>query len=267
MLDIAKLADRQLSDYDARRPGIMFAEGISLSEEQAYELQSEVCRLRELRGETVVGYKIGCTSSVIQQQLGIDHPVFGRLFSTERHGSGVELSIHQFAALAVEGELAIRLSKDVPRDCGDRDRLLGCVGSVFPVIELHNHVLRAANRGAAELVANNALHAGFVVPNLDLSLPSSDGLSLRIALNGDTVAEVACFRWQDTVVQAIADLSSLLASHGLSLRADHVVLTGSLAELIPIPNGTRVEVRAIEHGSVTATFDCLNSTNQNSMQS
>jgi 2-keto-4-pentenoate hydratase len=256
ILDIAELAAGQLRDYDARTPGTMFAEEISLSEEQAYVIQSEVCRLREQRGETTVGYKIGCTSPVIQQQLGIDHPIFGRLFSTERHGSGAELSTNQFAGLAVEGELAVRLSEDVRSDCGDRDRFLSCVSSVFPVIELHNHVLRAAHRAASELIANNALHAGFVVPNVDLSLPSSDELSLRITLNGDLAAEVTYIRWQDAVVQAIADLSSLVASHGLSLRADHLVLTGSLAELIPIAVGTRVKVSTLNHGLATATFDC-----------
>ena len=196
---------------------------------------------------------------LLHLQLGIDHPIFGRLFSNERHDSGVELSTNQFAGLAVEGELAVRLSEDVPSDCGDRDRFLGCVGSVFPVIELHNHVLRAVNRAAAELIANNALHAGFVVPNVDLSLPSSDDLSLHITLNGERAAEVTYVRWQEAVVQAIADLSSLLASHGLSLRAGHLVLTGSLAELIPIAAGTRVEVSTLNHGSATATFDCLSS--------
>ena len=149
----------------------------------------------------------------------------------------------------------------MPSDCGDRDRILRCVSRVFPVIELHNHVLRSPNRAVSELIANNALHAGFVVPHLDLSLPLSDDLSLRITLNGDTAAEVTGFRWRDTVVEAIADLSSLLASHGLSLKADHFVLTGSLAELIPVSSETTVEVSTLNHGSVTATFDCLTSAN------
>lgn len=254
-LDIAQLAARQLRDYDSRSPGTMFAEGVSPSEAQAYAIQAEVCRLREQRGESVVGYKIGCTSSIIQQQLGVNHPVFGRLFSTEHYQSGVELSTNQFAGLTIEGELAVRLSENVPSGCLDRDRLLRCVSGVFPAIELHNHVLRAENLAASELIANNALHAGFVVPCPEPSLPSSDDLSLRIALNGKTTAEATSFGWQDAVAKSMADLSDLLASHGLSLQANHWVLTGSLAELIPIPAGTRVEVSTLNHGSVTATFD------------
>ncbi len=45
MLDIGHLAARQLRDYDALTPGTVFAEQLSLNEEQAYAIQSEVCRL------------------------------------------------------------------------------------------------------------------------------------------------------------------------------------------------------------------------------
>jgi 2-keto-4-pentenoate hydratase len=252
--DLADLAARQLRDYDAHTPGTLFAEGGSLSEGQAYAIQSEVCRLREQRGETVIGYKIGCTSPVIQQQLGIDHPVFGRLFATERHESGVELPLKRFFNLAIEGELAVRLSKSVPSGHANRDQILRSVGSLFPVIELHNHVLRSPDQAAAELIANNALHAGFVAPRDEPGLPSSDELPLRISLNGEAIAEVKYSRWQDAVVNAITELGSLLPSHGLSLKAGHVLLTGSLAELIPASSGTSVEVTTSNLGSVAATF-------------
>ena len=70
-MDVQLLAARQLADYDRRRPGGVFAEpGIRLSIEQSYELQFEVARLRQLRGERIAGYKIGCISHTMQDQLG-----------------------------------------------------------------------------------------------------------------------------------------------------------------------------------------------------
>jgi len=57
MLDMTHLAARQLRDCDARTPGTMFAKQLSFSEEQAYALQSTICRLREQRGALVIGYK------------------------------------------------------------------------------------------------------------------------------------------------------------------------------------------------------------------
>ena len=83
-------ASRQLADYDARRPGSVFAEGVVLSVAQGYGLQAAVAELRRRRGERIIGYKVGCTSPRIRAQLGIDHCVTGRLYATEQHVSGVE---------------------------------------------------------------------------------------------------------------------------------------------------------------------------------
>jgi hypothetical protein len=35
---------------------------------QSYELQNEIARLREERGEKIIGYKVGCTSKSIQER-------------------------------------------------------------------------------------------------------------------------------------------------------------------------------------------------------
>ena len=58
--DYASLAQRMLSDYDARTPGTLFADGLRLSLDEAWELQGAVAKLRQQRGEQVIGYKIGC---------------------------------------------------------------------------------------------------------------------------------------------------------------------------------------------------------------
>jgi 2-keto-4-pentenoate hydratase len=136
--DIAALAERQLSDYDAGSPGMMFGEGVVLDEAAAYRVAAQVAQLRTARGERVIGYKVGCTSPVIRRQLGIDHCLFGRLYDTERHGDGVKLSAARFDHLAIEGELAVRLSVDLNAGVGLDDLLDGDFGAIFPVIELHN---------------------------------------------------------------------------------------------------------------------------------
>ncbi len=91
MVDLQELARRMLADYDARTPGRLLAEPLDLTTVQAYALQAEIARLREERGEKVIGYKVGCTSRAIQAQLGVDEPIFGRLFDTGCFRSGTRL--------------------------------------------------------------------------------------------------------------------------------------------------------------------------------
>ena len=85
------LARRMLADYDAVDPGTVFAEGLRLSIPDAWRLQTAVAALREQRGETAVGYKIGCVCAGNQKMMGLTHPVWGRLWSTEQHKDGVAL--------------------------------------------------------------------------------------------------------------------------------------------------------------------------------
>ena len=82
-VDLLELAQRMLADDDARTPGQFFGEPLDLTTVQAYALQVEIARLREERGEKVIGSKVGCTSRPIPMQLGVKEPIFGRLFDIE----------------------------------------------------------------------------------------------------------------------------------------------------------------------------------------
>ena len=169
--DLSDAAARQLADYDAGQPGRMFGEGVQLDVPEAYQLQAAVAKLRAQRGEHIIGYKVGCTSPTIRTQLGITHSVFGRLFDSEHHATGVTLACDRFDHLAIEGELAVELTRPPQQTdfADDAPRTIpACVGRVFPVIELHNHVLRGATKTASELIANNAIHAGFCAGNSQL---------------------------------------------------------------------------------------------------
>src|SRR6266481_2477716 len=155
LVDLESIARHRLADYDAHRPGTIFGDpGFRLTLPEAYQVQMRVASLRESRGESIAGYKVGCFSEPVQKQLGIAEPVFGHLFASETHRSGVSLDAARFDHLAIEGEFAFRISDDA-----------GAIGSVFAVIELHNYVFRApAAARAEELVASTAMQAGIVLP-------------------------------------------------------------------------------------------------------
>ena len=72
-VDLQELARSMLADYDARTPGRLFTEPLALTVLQAYDLQEEIARLREERGEKVIGYKVGCTSPADTSERGALH--------------------------------------------------------------------------------------------------------------------------------------------------------------------------------------------------
>lgn len=247
-------ASRQLADYDARQPGMMFAEGILLNVAEGYELQSAVTELRQLRGERIIGYKVGCTSPKIRAQLGIDHCITGRLFDSEQHMSDAVLSRKAYANLAIEGELAIELSREPMPDDFSEMKIPACVARVFPVIELHNLVMRGVQPSAGELIAHNALHAGVVAapgisPEKALSKPS-----LAIFSNDRLLEECRGSLLVQTIQTSLKWLMEMVRTRGDRLSTGQIILTGSIPSLIPIKEDCHIHVEAPPFGRIEVEF-------------
>ncbi|MFT5328425.1 MAG: 2-keto-4-pentenoate hydratase [Planctomycetaceae bacterium] len=248
-------ATRQLADYDAHSPGSIFGEGVVLSVAQGYDLQAAVARLRCERGERIIGYKVGCTSPTIRSQLGIDHCVTGRLYDSERHSTGSELSRQTFANLAIEGELAVELAHEpTERDFHDADRIPSCVARVFPAIELHHHVLRGKRPSAGELIAHNAINGGFVEGTGIGADEFSDDSSLAIFADDQLLEGCKGPALVQTIHSSLKWLTGIVQERGDRLVAGQIILTGSIPSLIPISHNCRVRVEARPFGSVDATF-------------
>ena len=110
MNPLEELADRQWRDYRARQPGTCFADpDFVLSLAEAYELQDAVAKLRIAAGDRLIGYKVGCTGPGTVQQFGMQGPIRGCLFESEVRRHGDTLNFDDFAGLAIEGEMAVRI--------------------------------------------------------------------------------------------------------------------------------------------------------------
>lgn len=247
--ELQRLARRQLADYYARTPGRMFAGGSHrLDLDAAYRLQLEIARLRtEVHGEAVMGYKIGCVSPSVQRQLGVEHPVFGHVFASEGWLDGASLSPAAFCRLGIEGEFAVTLAADIAEPAVLRDRPERFVERVFPVIELHNHMLRGTEPSAVEVVANNALHAGIVLPERKVPPTGGQTLEIQVWINDE--------RQGRATVDPLATLPALaerLAVQGIHLRQGDLALTGSPLPIYDVGPGDAIRVEAPQIGTVRA---------------
>lgn len=243
---VRELALRQLHDYRAKTPGMYFGEEHPpLGLDQAYAVQAEVARLRLAAGDAVAGFKIGCIGPRVVEQFGMSGPIRGILYRSELRETDARLSLAEFPSLAIEAETAIRI--------GDA----GAIAEIFPVIELHHLVFRGARKTLPELVANNGLHAGVVLPRRQARSPSGDAASALSLFIDDVVLEKGGLWGLRGGAEAARDwLASHLAEHGMTLEPGHLVLSGTPLGLHRVHPGQRIRVEAGSLGtaeiSVTA---------------
>jgi 2-keto-4-pentenoate hydratase len=236
---VEALAARQLADYRRLSPGSFFAEQREpLTVEDAYRVQLEIVRLRVKDADRIAGYKIGCTSAEIERQFGLRGPIHAVLFESELRRSGVRLSASSFANLAIEGEMAARIGDD------------GKITALFPVIELHNLVFRSEPKTLAELIVNNGLNAGVVLPDAE----ANDGARrhegaprLRVLVNGDLIDEGELWSLPGGGAASVTWLEENLKRRGGKLLPGHLVLTSTPLGIHRVHPGDHIEVFAGDH--------------------
>ena len=252
--ELRELARRMLVDYDARTPNQIFRQPLTLTIDEAYQLQGEVARRREQRGEKIIGYKVGCISTTIQQQLGISEPIFGRLFDTECHSSGARLSCANYANLAVEGEVAVRLRRDVTATPRTHEDYLNCIDEMFPVVELHHYVLHSPEPSCQELIASNGMNAGFVMAKSAIRMRGSTNPELTISISNGAVDSVNEASAVARPMESLRWLASRLGAIGMRLSRGQVILTGSPLKLFAVKPGMRVVVEFESMGTSSSEF-------------
>jgi 2-keto-4-pentenoate hydratase len=231
---LAPLADRQWRNYRARDPGTCFADpDFTLDLQEAYELQGAVSALRIADGDRVVGYKVGCTGPGTIAQFGMAGPIRAYLYESEVRRTGVTLDLADFTQLAIEGEMAIRIGED------------GKIAAAFPVIELHHFVFRGPRKTLVELVANNGLNAGIVLPaeGWSSSLAHLAGSPmLRVEIGSRVVESGDLWPMAGGAAASVDWLRQHLAEFGLALAPGQIVLSGTPLGLYPMVPGDSVIV-------------------------
>jgi 2-keto-4-pentenoate hydratase len=243
-----------------RMPLQALAADIAPSDESSgYRIQDAVHVM--LAGEVgpLVGYKIGCTSAVMQRYLGIPHPCAGGVFAKGVHNSGVSLRHGDFVRVGVECEIAVRLARDLASSgtAFTADSVAPSIDAYHPAIEIvDDRYADWQTIGAPTLVADDFFAAGCV-----LGQPVSRGVAPDLlAVTGRAVingAEVGRGTGADVLGHphhALAWLANHLAASGKQLRAGQIVLTGSLVQTVWLNAGDSVVMELSGLGSVAAEF-------------
>jgi 2-keto-4-pentenoate hydratase len=243
----------------SRTPLQSLAADAPQDEAEGYRIQDAVHELLAADFGAMAGYKIGCTSAVMQRYLNIPHPCGGGVFTNGIHQSGASLRASDFVRVGVECEIAVRLARDLDPSQApfSADDVAQAVEAYLPAIEIvDDRYADWQSLGAPTLVADDFFAAGCV---LGEAVPRSQAPDLldvvgRARVNGMEVSHGTGADVLGHPHHALAWLANHLAAGGKGLRAGEIVLTGSLVKTLWLASDDSVMMDLSGLGAVTVSF-------------
>lgn len=262
--DLAAAADA-LRDAEADRkpidPLVQTYPGIDTVD--AYEIQLRNIRRRVASGDVgVIGHKVGLSSLVMQQQMGVDEPDYGHLLTDMQIDNGGSVPVERYCYPRVEVEIGFLLGGDLPgEECTEAD-VLANTEAFVPSIELVDSRIVDWRIGLADTIADNASAAAFVlgqhsVLGAERVAPGEldpRTINVRLRRNGELAATGRSDAVLGDPTIAVAWLARKVAEFGVRLRAGHVVLPGSCVRAIDARAGDVFEADCAGLGTVSLSF-------------
>lgn len=230
------------------------------NEDEAYAIQHRLHQLLTAAGcGTLAGWKIGCTTAIMQSYLSISHPAAGGIFLSTVHHEDAELAHHCYQRPGVECELAVRLARDLPAKNGPpgRNAIASAIGSAMAAIEIVDD--RYIDHRALDpytLIADDFFAAGCVlgVEHSQLSAKELPAASARMLIDEREVGRGVGTDILGDPLEALAWLAERRQRSGRPLQAGELVLLGSLVEVTWTQPGQVVIVENDAFGTVRARF-------------
>ena len=229
---------RTLAPLTDRQPDI--------SIDDAYHISLHMLSRREADGEKVIGKKIGVTSKPVQDMLNVRQPDFGFLTDTMHYADGATIALAKAGLMQprAEGEIAFMLKADLQGPGVTKEDVLAATAWVAPCFEIVDSRIDDWKIKIQDTVADNASCGVFVIGERHTDPAGLDlaAVRMRMTRNGDPAGEGLGSAVQGHPAEAVAWLANTLGAFDIPFRAGELILSGSLAPLVPARAGDHFEM-------------------------
>jgi 2-oxopent-4-enoate/cis-2-oxohex-4-enoate hydratase len=231
----------------------------SITIDDAYRISQRLLERRVAEGGKVIGKKIGVTSKPVQDMLGVHQPDFGFLLDAMAvpDAGTISLSRDRLIQPRAEGEIAFFLKKDLVGPNVTVEQVLDATESVCACFEIVDSRIRDWKIRIQDTVADNASCGVFVLGRNRVSPRALDLAAAKMVIrkNGAVVAEGVGAAVQGHPAAAVAWLANTLSQYGIPFLAGEVILSGSLAALLPAVPGDHFEMEIGGLGGASVRFE------------
>jgi 2-keto-4-pentenoate hydratase len=235
----------------------------------AYEIQLINIRRKIAGGARVRGHKVGLSSPVMQQMMGVDEPDYGHLLDAMALGEDAPVPSSDYCYPRIEVEIGYVLGSALPgAGCTEAD-VLAATEYIVPSLELIDSRVRDWRIKLADTIADNASSAGFILGEArrtpaelagrGVDLADIEAVLYRGGAGGEGEGEEVARGNTSAVLgnptACVAWLARKVADFGVKLEAGHLILPGSCTRAIDATPGTTFRAEFAGLGTVTASFE------------
>lgn len=253
--------DLLAAERDRRQIGLLSQRFPGMGMDDAYAIQSAQIARKLAQGRRIIGWKIGLTSKVMQDALGIDTPDSGVIYDDMLFETGATVPADRFIQPRIEAEIAFVMKAPLSGQIR-REDVLAATDYVTPALEiLDTRILRAdpasgAGRIITDTISDNAANGG-IVPGAERHAP--DAFDLRwtgaiVSKDDQVVATGLGAAVLNDPVMGIVWLSERMAQYDQRIEAGQIILSGSFVAPIECPSGTRIRADYGPFGHVDLNF-------------
>jgi 2-keto-4-pentenoate hydratase len=227
--------------------------GTSTDVDAAYAVQQINTNRKVASGRRVSGRKIGVTSKAVQEQIGVDQPDFGTLFTDTEFGDGVDIPASRLIQPRAEAEVALVVGRDLNNAPHGFAEIIRSIEFALPSIEIVDSRIEGWQISIVDTVADNASCGLYVVGSRPVPLSALDvrEVPMSMRINGVEVSTGSGAACLGNPLHAARWLADELCQRNIPLKAGDVVMTGALGPMQSIAAGDEVLASFGDLGTVS----------------
>ncbi|MEO1494944.1 MAG: 2-oxo-hepta-3-ene-1,7-dioic acid hydratase [Pseudomonadota bacterium] len=257
--------DLLLAEASRTQIGLLTLRHPEITLDDAYAIQSAQMTRKLSAGREILGWKIGLTSKIMQDALGIETPDSGVLYDDMLFETGAMVPEGRFIQPRIEAEIAFVMKAPLGGEGAaevTREDVLAATEHVVSALEiLDTRILRrdpdtGQSRKICDTISDNAANAGIVLGAERHPLEAQDlrWVGAIISKDDEVVATGLGAAVLNDPVTSVLWLARRMGQYGQRIEAGQVVLSGSFIAPIECPSGTRISADFGPFGDVKIRF-------------
>lgn len=212
--------------------------------------------MREQKGAKVVGKKIGLTSKVMQNMLGVNRPDYGHILNDMIYKEEEIIKLSNYISPKVEFEIAFILKKEIASESVNVNNILESIDYVVPAIEIIDSRISDWKIKFEDTVADNGSSAAVILGKNKMKLDNLDLVNLKAEIYkfNEKIDEGYGSAVLGNPLEAIVWLAKSLHEYDIKLNEGEIILSGALTKALEVSEGDEFTAKFEHLGETKVKF-------------